>query len=314
VEGVRHRSVRRRDVSRLIGMKKLRVLMVMTLLALLGAVIVPPVASADGDGSCNIFDPSCTVGTGGGGGRGSGGGSGGSTTDPCARYPNAAYGSKPPAVSQACADELQARYCNAMVGDAADGLEKAPAKWTLAETEAVNAEMAKIGCPPVVTPAGLAEQAVKTITFPHPSGDRSPSQTLLYRGYPFTYVGLWTFWWTSPATWKMLTATASAAGFTATVTARPVQLIYDPGDGSSAVSCAGPGRPWTEADGDGPPTGGACAYQYTKVTGSPITPTQSIVWKITWTGTGGSAGEIPQLVTSTSGQLNVMQIQTVVTR
>ena len=116
------------------------------------------------------------------------------------------------------------------------------------------------------------------------------------------------------ASWKTLTATAAADGFTATVTAKPTELIYDPGDGNSSVLCDGPGRPWTSADGNAAPSGGACAYQYHKVTSSPITSTQSIVWKITWIGTGGAAGEIPQLTTSTSGQLNVMQIQTVVTR
>ena len=160
----------------------------------------------------------------------------------------------------------------------------------------------------------LAEQAYKTIVFPRPSGSRSPSQTLLYKGFPFTYVNLWTYYWTSADTWKPLTATASAAGFTATVTARPTRLIFDPGDGSAVQSCPGPGRPWTDADGNSAPSGGACGYQYGRVTGSPITSTQSIVWTITWTGTGGAAGEIPQLVTSTSGQLNVMQIETVVTR
>jgi len=50
------------------------------------------------------------------------------------------------------------------------------------------------------------------------------------------------------------------------------------------------------------------------VTSSPITATETIVWKITWTGTGNTGGDIPGLSTSTSGQLNVMQIQTVVTR
>jgi hypothetical protein len=257
-------------------------------------------------------NPSCTVGAGGGGGSGGGGG-GGSSVDPCAKYPHAAYGDKPPKVSQACADELQAKFCNAEIGDAVSGLEKPVAQWTAAETAAVNKGLAAMGCPPVVTPAGLAEQAYKTIRFPEPSGDRSPSQNQLYRGYPFTYTGLWTYWWTSAGTWKPLSATASAAGFTATVTARPVALVYDPGDGAAAVTCSGPGRPWEQSDGNNPPSDGACGYQYHQVTSSPITSTQSIIWKITWTGTGGSAGEIPQLATSTSGQLNVMQIQTVVT-
>jgi hypothetical protein len=214
-------------------------------------------------------------------------------------------------VSQACADELQYHYCQALIADAADGLEKPPAQWTVQETAAVNAGLARQGCPPVVSPAALAEQAFKTIHFPRPSGNRSPRQTLTYQGYPFTYVNLWTFYWTGPSTWRTLTATASAAGMSATVTARPVELDFDPGDGSSSVSCLGPGRPWQSSDGNGPPTDGACAYQYTKVTSSPITSTQTIVWQITWVGTGNTSGEIPSLSTSTSGQLQVLQIQVV---
>jgi hypothetical protein len=291
----------------------LSVLVVFSMMAF-GVVLLAPAAGADGGGDCNVRDPSCTVEVGGGDHHGGGPGTGGPSTNPCAAYPTAAYGDKPPKVSQACADELQGNYCNAMKADAADALGKPYAQWTAAETEAVNAEMADIGCPPVVTPAGLAQEAYKTIVFPHPSGNRSPSQTLLYKGFPFTYVNLWTYFWTSRSTWKPLTATASAAGFTATVTARPAALIFDPGDGSAAVSCGGPGRPWTEADGNSAPPGGACGYQYRRVTGSPVTSTQSILWKITWTGTGGAAGEIPQLVTSTTGQLHVLQIQTVVTR
>ena len=108
-----------------------------------------------------------------------------------------------------------------------------------------------------------------------------------------------------------MSATASAAGMSATVTARPVALVFDPGDGSSPVSCPGPGRVWTAADGNGPPTGGACAYRYARVTPEPITSTQSIVWQITWVGTGNSGGQIPSLSTSTSGQLRVLQVQVV---
>jgi hypothetical protein len=303
-------------VHGLIDMRKIAIGAFTLATVLVAGLAVSPWALADGGGGCNVqYDPTCSVDAGGGGGGGSNnGGGGGPSVDPCAKYPGAAYGDKPPKVSQACADELQGNYCNAMKADAANALQKPYAQWTAAETEAVNRQMAQIGCPPVITPAELAQEAFKTIAFPHPSGDRSPSQDQLYRGYPFTYTGLWTWFWTSPSTWKTLSATASAAGFTATVTARPVALIYDPGDGGAAVTCSGPGRPWTAADGNGPPAGDGCAYQYHRVTSAPITSTQSILWKITWTGTGGSAGEIPQLVTSTLGQLNVMQIQTVVTR
>lgn len=308
----------------LIGMRNLAVWLAAVAVTLFVVAVASSPAgahgsgSSGGDGNCNVRDPSCTVGTGGGGGSdgGSGGsGGGGSNVDPCAKYPDAAYGDKPPKVSQACADELQGNYCNAMKADAANALEKGYAQWTAAETAEVNREMARIGCPPVVTPAGLAEQAFKDIVFPHPSGHRSPAETQDYNGYPFTYVGLWTYYWTDPATWTPLTATASADGFTATVTAIPVSLTFDPGDGTAAQSCAGPGRPWVESDGNNAPSEGACGYQYLKVTGpgygNPITSMQTIAWKITWTGTGGSAGEIPGLSTSTSGQLNVLQIKTV---
>jgi hypothetical protein len=281
------------------------------------------VAFADGGGGTGQCDPihnTCDVGAAGGGGGdvgdNGGGGGGGSSTDPCAPYPSAAYGDQPPKVSQACADELRGQYCNAIQADALGGLEVGSlADLPIAEIAALNRQFVAEGCPAVVTPATLAEQAFGTIVFPHPSGHRSPSEGQDYNGYPVTYVGLWTFYWTDPATWKPLTATATAAGLTATVTAEPVSLSFDPGDGSPGLSCSGPGRPWVESDGNNAPSDGACGYRYSKVSGPgyehPITSTQTILWKITWTGTGNAAGEIPALSTSTSGQLNVLQIKTV---
>ncbi|PZS30747.1 MAG: hypothetical protein DLM61_09965 [Pseudonocardiales bacterium] len=211
---------------------------------------------------------------------------------------------------------MQGKYCNAILGDMLGGLKyPSPNNLTPAQTVLVNKNLAAVGCPAIVTTATLAQQAFDTIVFPHPSGHRSPSEGLDYNGYPMTYLRLWTYFWTDPATWKTLTATASAAGLTATVTAVPVSLSFDPGDFSAVQSCAGAGRPWVESDGNSAPSSGACGYQYSKVTGPgydhPITSTQTIVWKITWTGTGNTGGQIPGLSTSTSGQLNVLQIKTV---
>jgi hypothetical protein len=309
-------------------------------MALLGALLMligsaPSVQAAGppspGSGTCDVtVDPTCTVGVGGGGGGGSsGGGDGGGTTtgcqntdpfnggcDPCpTNDTTVGYGSKPPQVSQVCADYLQAGYCRAILGDMLGGLGwPAPNQLTVQQIDVVNQNLAGDGCPPLVTPASLAQQAFNSIHFPRPSGDRSPSQDQLYAGYPFTYVGLWTYFWTDPSTWHTLSATAAAAGLSATVSAEPVALIYDPGDGRSAATCDGPGRPWRDSDGNSAPSGGACGYQYRDVTSGPITSTQTIVWKITWTGTGNTGGQFPQLSTSTSGQLQVMQIQTMVTR
>lgn len=292
-----------------------RIVLPLANVVLMVAVVASP-ARAHGSGSCNVLkDPTCTVdvGTGGGDGGGdSGGQRQGPTEDPCAPYPDAAYGDKPPTVSQACADELQANFCKAMLGDIGDGLELTSLdNLTVQQVDEVNRALEASGCPPVVTPATLAEQAFKTIAFPKPSGDRSPPSSLRYAGYPFTYVNLPTFFWTTAESWKALSATASLDGLSATVTARPIQLVYDPGDSEQPAVCDGPGRPWTSADGNGPPTDGACAYTYRKVTSAPITSTQTIVWHISWTGTGGTAGEIPSLSTSTIGQLQVLQVQVV---
>jgi hypothetical protein len=298
----------------------------MVLLFAFYTVSAPSARADGGSGGCNVVkDPTCTVsagglGAGGSGSGGAGGDSGGTgaaaSTDPCAAYPEAAYGDKPPKVPQACADELQGKYCNAILGDILDGL-KYPSvnNLTPAQTALVNNDLAGSGCPAIVTTAALAQQAFDSIVFPHPSGHRSPSEAQDYNGYPFSYVGLWTYYWTDSATWRPLTATASAAGLTATVTATPSSLSFDPGDGSGSQSCAGPGRPWAESDGNSAPSDGACGYRYSRVTGPgyghPVTSTQTIVWKITWTGTGNSGGEIAGLSTSTSGQLNVLQIKTV---
>lgn len=279
------------------------------------ALALPATADGGGSGSCDVrFDPTCTVGvdTGGDDGDHDHGGNNGSSEDPCASYPDAAYGDVPPKVSQACADELHANFCKATLGDIADGLELSSLdNLTVQQVELVNRDLVDSGCQPLVTPATLAGQAFRTITFPKPSGDRSPSSSHIFDGYPFTYVDLPTFFWTSADTWTARSATASLDGLSATVTARPTELVYDPGDGGQPTVCRGPGRPWTIADGNGPPTGGACAYTYRKVTSAPITSTQTIVWQITWVGTGGTGGEIPSLSTSTTGQLQVLQVQVV---
>jgi hypothetical protein len=206
------------------------------LMVLLFALYIVSAASAHADGGsggCNVVkDPTCTVSAGGGldaGGSSDAGGGSGSSRDPCAAYPDAVYGDRPPKVSRACADELQGTYCNAILGAILGGL-KYPSvnNLTPEQTALVNNDLARSGCPAIVTTATLAQQAFDSIAFPHPSGHRSPSEAQDYNGYPFTYVGLWTYYWTDPATWRPLTATASAAGLTATVTATPKSLSFDP--------------------------------------------------------------------------------------
>lgn len=163
-------------------------------------------------------------------------------------------------------------------------------------------------------PRTLALRAEKILSLPRPTGDRSPSQNQIFNGDPFTYVNLWTWFWTSSATWQTRRATATAGGVSATVIVKPVVLLFDPGDGSSDVQCPGPGRPWTTADGDLRPTGGGCGYRYWSATRVPVISTQSIRWTVSWHSSDGESGTLPDLTTSRSGQLMVLQIESVATR
>ena len=290
-------------------------LAVVVVLAMLATLAVVLGVAAPKAYACDYRnDPNC-VGVGAtspgqpGGSGGSGGSQGGSRqVDPCARLSGYAYivcrqvpmPWRSGGAQGACM-RLYAGYSGTVSFDA------------------LNQMLTKNGCPavskamaPPPSPATRAQWAAASFELPDPSGHRSPRESLRWQGYAFTYVHLPTFWWTDRSTWRSFTATARAGRNWATVTARPVALSFDPGDGSAPVSCPGPGRPWLVSDGNGAPDDGiACTYAYTDVTSSPITSTQSITWQLTWTGSGNTSGTLTSRTTSTSGQLQVLQIQVV---
>lgn len=270
-------------------------------------------AAGDAAPPCTPGDPNCVIiGTGdpggpstpGGGSSGAPGGGGPTHPDPC--RPDTGY-------SYIACESMGAPGLSICVPI----FEQNKGALTLAD---LNALLASNGCPFALaslvppSPAELAQRALAGFVLPSPSGHRSPSESLTYDGYPFTYVNLWLYFWTGSGTWEALSATARAGGNWATVTAKPVSLEFDPGDGSPPVACSGPGRAWTDADGNSAPRDGACGYQYGKVTSQPVTSTQTITWRLSWIGSGGTGGRFPDRSTSTSGQLQVLQIQTVVVR
>jgi len=165
---------------------------------------------------------------------------------------------------------------------------------------------------PTVTPAQLAGEARDRLLLTHPVVHRSPDETLTYQGMPYTYPEIWSWYWTRPADFKPLSHTLSVGPVSATVTAKPVGLLFDPGDGNRAVLCNGPGREWKRQDGDHEPPGG-CGYQYQRATDTELPARMGIIWQVSWTGTGGTAGTLPAMETSTPSPLRVLQIQ-VVTR
>ena len=165
---------------------------------------------------------------------------------------------------------------------------------------------------PVVTPAQLAREALATLRLPMPTVERSPSQANSDHGVPYTWVNLWTWYWTAPSTWQPLAKTARVGPVWATVTARPTALVFEPGDGSAAASCPGPGRPWTKRDGNAAPSSGGCGFVYRHVSTGTVTSKVSLRWEISWTGSGGAGGTMPAMATGvTSAPFLVEQIQAV---
>jgi hypothetical protein len=125
-------------------------------------------------------------------------------------------------------------------------------------------------------------------------------------------VNLWTWYWTSGSSWRTVDATATTddGSVWATVTASPIGLTFDPGDGSSSVTCPGRGRPWTEKDGNKAPSDGGCGFRYAKVSDA-VRARVSIRWQVAWVGSGDTGGSLPLMTTQTiSPVFKVMQIQT----
>lgn len=279
----------------------------------LGIAVTMPATPAF---ACQTDDPTCvTVGTGttpggggSGGGSGHGGGSGRKVVDPCQH--TSGYSRTLCKAGGGYNGQLWYNACSALYTKNAK---------TMTLTD-LNALLVGGGCPAAPravvppSPIELAQRALASFKLPLPAGHRSPNETLAYRGSPYTYIHLWTYFWTD--SWKTLSATARAGGNYATVSAEPVSLTFTPGNGSASVACDGPGRAWVGSDGNGAPTGGACGYQYSRPTGpgftNPVTSTQTVTWRLTWTGSGNTSGTFTSRTTSTSGRLNVLQIQVVV--
>ena len=162
----------------------------------------------------------------------------------------------------------------------------------------------------VVTSAQLAREALDRLPLTRPAVRRSPTETNDYQGDPFTWANLWTWVWTDPASYRPITHTVSVGRVSATVVATPMGLVFEPGDGGDPVHCLGPGRPWTEADGNAAPPVG-CGYRYRHVTTAAVTSRLGIEWKVRWTGTGAPGGTLPTMQTMTDAPLRVLQIQVV---
>jgi hypothetical protein len=278
---------------------------------LLGAV---PASAAGGPTTCGdaahpcvgVHDPG-SPGTQhpGGGSSGGGGGGGSAAPDKC---PGGKYAGAVPF-------DPQPPKSDPIWGGHTDGAIYSGASWCIDGVEYLGPWVRwfatnPAATAPVVTPAQLAQDAFASLTMPAPRLYRSPSEANRDAGQPYTWVNIWTWFWTSPATWQPLSKTASLGGVWATVTVKPTSMTFNPGNGEGAVTCTGPGRAWTQGDGGAAPAAGGCGFRYRKASSS-VTSTLTMHWAASWVGSGGAAGNLAANDTQATSTFKVEQMQVV---
>lgn len=166
------------------------------------------------------------------------------------------------------------------------------------------------------TPQDVAESASSDVRrrLPKPTLGSAPPRTS-------AIVNLDMWLWTDPAEFREVSVTASVAtvagALSATATARPLRLVFDPGEpDSERIFCEGPGERWFPSDGE--QASSACMYAYLhsssiSATGT-FTATWSIVWQITWTSSTGASGVLDDAYLTTSTvEMTVNEVQALVT-
>jgi len=172
---------------------------------------------------------------------------------------------------------------------------------------------------PQVTPGQLAAQAANYLPLPAPHVLHSPDRS---EGRPQTVVGLETWLWVSSASFSSLDQTTSAGGVTATVTARPVSTVWATGSvDAPGVECDGPGVPYdVRRTPSEQSTYCSTTYARSSAGQARTGPEQNdrffvgsatTVWRVSWTGTGGATGSLPDLRRSTPFRLAVAELQAV---
>ncbi|MFJ6730258.1 hypothetical protein ACIQPQ_35705 [Streptomyces sp. NPDC091281] len=163
-----------------------------------------------------------------------------------------------------------------------------------------------------ISPEILAALAYAEIRVPGTDVTLAPADT--------TKVNLPTWVWLDRARFTPVSVTASVPllGLQATATAEPVALRIDPGtadavtypsSGVCEIVDGAIGEPFTRGRADETPP---CGVEYLRSSGDGSYPLRAtITWKITWTGTGGAGGDLPDGTFGTTQTVVVQEIQSV---
>jgi len=168
---------------------------------------------------------------------------------------------------------------------------------------------------PPATPAGLAAQAAAQLVLSLPVPRHSPDLRL-GDGRPAVVVGEPVWVWTEPASFRPLSKRVDAGAVWALVTARPVGLVFDPGDGGPVAECAGPGTPFDAARFGPHEASPDCGVVYARSSvgrpGDQVTARYAIRWQVSWVGAtaaGPANGVLPELVSQATSTFVVAEAQ-----
>jgi hypothetical protein len=152
-----------------------------------------------------------------------------------------------------------------------------------------------------VTSFDLAVRATNQLPLPIPKPRIIPS-VQFSSGMVGGFAGMPLWLWFPRSEWRSITQRTSAGGAWAMVTARPTRQIWELGDGTT-VACNGPGRVY-EVGMD--PLNGSpdCGSRYSRTSknkpGGVYSITVTVMWDVTWKGSGGAAGQLGPLPISAS--------------
>lgn len=157
-----------------------------------------------------------------------------------------------------------------------------------------------------VSSAMLAEFALAELTLPAPLIGMSPDDDHV--------VQLPSWMWIDRSQWGPQDRTAAAGPVSATVTARPIRVEWDMGNGS-VVTCDGPGRVYRPQFA-GQPEATDCKYTYRHSSaGQPdeaYDVTATVVWDASWTGSDGDGGALGELTSQATEAVRVAEVQALV--
>jgi hypothetical protein len=175
-------------------------------------------------------------------------------------------------------------------------------------TDVVPVDELSGGAAPTITVSSalLAQFALADLVLPSPIIGMSPE------GDHVTQLPSWL--WIDRGQWQSRDRTASAGPVSATVTASPLRVEWNMGNGDT-VTCDGPGRVY-EARFAGRPEATDCRYTYRHSSavrrGAAYDVTATVVWRARWSGSDGDSGGLGELTSQTTVPVRVGEVQALV--